>query len=71
MTTPIKDLNLEGKVAVITGGGGVICSVMSKALAMKGVKTAILDLKKENADKVADEIREQYGTKSIGFAANV
>jgi NAD(P)-dependent dehydrogenase (short-subunit alcohol dehydrogenase family) len=71
MTKPIKDLNLEGKVAVVTGGGGVICSVMAKALAMKGVKTAILDLKKESANKVANEIKETYGTESFGFAANV
>jgi NAD(P)-dependent dehydrogenase (short-subunit alcohol dehydrogenase family) len=71
MTTPIKELNLENKVAVITGGGGVICSVMAKALAVKGVKTAILDLKKENADKVAEEIKETYGTESHGFSANV
>ncbi|WP_291859262.1 SDR family oxidoreductase [Marinilabilia sp.] len=71
MTAPIKELNIEGKVAVITGGGGVICSVMAKALAMKGVKTAILDLKKENADKVANEIKETYGTESFGFASNV
>lgn len=71
MDTPIKELNIEGKVAVVTGGGGVICSVMAKALAMKGVKTAILDLKQENADKVAAEIREAYGTESIGFASNV
>jgi len=71
MTAPIKELNIEGKVAVITGGGGVICSVMAKALAMNGVKTAILDLKKENADKVAKEIIETYGTESIGFASNV
>lgn len=71
MTAPIKELNIEGKVAVITGGGGVICSVMAKALAKNGVKTAILDLKKENADQVANEIIKTYGTESIGFASNV
>ena len=71
MNAPIKELNIEGKVAVITGGGGVICSVMAKALAMKGVKTAILDRDKETADKVAAEITQTYGTESIGFAADV
>jgi NAD(P)-dependent dehydrogenase (short-subunit alcohol dehydrogenase family) len=71
MTAPIKELNIEGKVAVITGGGGVICSVMAKALAMKGVKTAILDLNKESADKVAHEIKDTYGVDSLGFSANV
>ncbi len=71
MDTPIKELNIEGKVAVVTGGGGVICSVMAKALAMKGVKTAIIDRDKESADKVAAEITETYGTESIGLAADV
>jgi len=71
MDTPIKELNLKGKVAVVTGGGGVICSVMARALAMKGVKTAILDRNKETADKVASEIMEAYGTESIGLAADV
>ncbi|SFE54388.1 SDR family oxidoreductase [Thermophagus xiamenensis] len=69
--TPIKNLNLKDKVAVITGGGGIICSVMAKALAAKGVKTAILDLKKESAENVANEIKSTYGTESIGIAANV
>ena len=67
----LTELNLEGKVAVITGGGGVLCSTMAKGLAERGVKTAILDLNEEAAKKVADEIVNEYGTKSIGIAANV
>ncbi len=64
-------LNLKDKVAVITGGGGVLCSTMAKSLASQGVKTAILDLNLEAAEKVANEINEQYGIKSIGLSANV
>lgn len=71
MTSPIGKLNLEGKVAVVTGGGGVICSTMAKALAMHGVKTAILDLNFEAADAVATEIKTSTGVESIGLAANV
>lgn len=71
MTNPISNLNLSGKIAVVTGGGGIICSVMAKELASHGVKTAILDLKKEAADKVAKDIQESTGTRSIGFSANV
>ncbi|ASB47867.1 SDR family oxidoreductase [Alkalitalea saponilacus] len=71
MTAPVKDLNLKGKVAVVTGGGGVICSTMAKALAMHGVKTAILDLNLEAAQRVAEEIKSETGTDSAGFAANV
>jgi NAD(P)-dependent dehydrogenase (short-subunit alcohol dehydrogenase family) len=71
MTAPVKELNLKAKVAVVTGGGGVICSTMAKALAKHGVKTAILDLNLEAAQKVAEEIKAETGTASIGFSANV
>ena len=54
--------NLEGKVAVITGGGGVLCSAMAKALAGLGVKVAVLDIAEEAAQRVADEIKEEGGT---------
>ncbi|MGQ1784125.1 MULTISPECIES: SDR family oxidoreductase [unclassified Saccharicrinis] len=64
-------LNLKDKVAVVTGGGGVLCSTMAKALASHGVKTAILDLNLEAAEKVAAEITEQYGTTSLGISASV
>ena len=49
--------NLNGRVAVITGGGGVLCSGFAKDLAAQGVKVAILDLREEAAKKVADEIK--------------
>jgi len=71
MTAAIKDLNLKGKVAVVTGGGGVICSTMARALAAHGVKTAILDLNLEAAEKVAAEIKAESGVESLGFSANV
>ncbi len=64
-------LNLKDKVAVVTGGGGVLCSTMAKSLASQGVKTAILDLNLEAAQKVASEIKELYGSESIGISANV
>ncbi|BBJ27289.1 SDR family oxidoreductase [Athalassotoga saccharophila] len=54
--------NLKDKIAVITGGGGVIGSVFSKALAVEGVKVAILNRTLEKAQKVADEINKDGGT---------
>jgi NAD(P)-dependent dehydrogenase (short-subunit alcohol dehydrogenase family) len=47
---------LFGKVAVVTGGGGVLCGAMSRALGRVGVKVAVLDLMPEAARKVADDI---------------
>ena len=58
------------KVVVITGGGGVLCQEMAYALAEKGAKIAILDLREENAKVVADKIVKRGGT-AIGIAANV
>ncbi len=63
-------VDLKGKTAVVTGGGGVLCSCMAKALAKCGAKVAILDLKLEAAEKVAEEIRKDGG-KAIGLSANV
>ena len=48
--------SLEDKVAVVTGGGGVLCGTMSRALGRVGVKVAVLDLFEEAAQKVADDI---------------
>lgn len=48
--------NLKDKVAVITGAGGVLCSLMGKALACCGAKVAIIDLHLTSAQKVVDEI---------------
>ncbi len=64
-------MNLQDKVAVITGGGGVLCSTIAKDMASQGIKTAILDLNREAAQKVADEIKSTYGVDSIGISANV
>lgn len=63
-------LEFSDKVVVITGGGGVLCSTMAAALAKEGAKIAVLDLKEENAVKVAGEIVKAGGT-AVGFAANV
>ncbi len=69
MSIPFK-VDLKNQVAVITGGGGILCSVMAKALAECGAKVAILDLRPDYAQKVADEIVKAGGT-ARGFACNV
>ena len=63
-------VDLTGKVAVVTGGGGILCSVMAKSLAASGAKVAILDLQEKAAGKVADEIKAAGG-EAVGIAANV
>jgi NAD(P)-dependent dehydrogenase (short-subunit alcohol dehydrogenase family) len=60
MKTPIN-INLDGKVVVITGAGGVICGALAKAVASNGAKVALLDLNLEAAQVVADEIIKDGG----------
>ncbi|MFW9998537.1 MAG: SDR family oxidoreductase [Candidatus Hodarchaeota archaeon] len=55
MDLPLK-INLKDKVAVITGGGGVICGLFSEALAECGAKVAIIDINQEAAERVAKKI---------------
>ena len=69
MTIPFH-VNLKDQVAVVTGGGGILCSVMADALAQCGAKVAILDLKPEMAQKAADEITKAGGV-AKAFACNV
>lgn len=69
MKLPIQ-ADLTGKVAVVTGAGGVLCSMMAHALATAGAKVALLDLNEEAAQAYADEIvKEGYIAK--GYKANV
>ncbi|WP_372755635.1 SDR family oxidoreductase [Mariniflexile sp.] len=58
------------KVIVLTGAGGVLCSTLAEALAKQGHKIAVLDLKLEAAEKVANSITATGGT-AIGVVANV
>ena len=63
-------IDLSGKVAVVTGGGGVLCSGFAEALAACGAKVAVCDLRLEPAQAVADRINADGG-KAIAVEANV
>lgn len=67
----MNELNLKNKVAVITGGAGVLCSEMARSLANQGVKTVILDLDKNAASAVASKIEKEFGVSSTGLSASV
>jgi len=69
MNVPFK-VDLTDKVALVTGGGGVLCSTMAQALAACGARIAVADLKQEAAEAVAAKIREAGGT-AISVACNV
>ena len=46
----------EGKVAVVTGAGGTLCSCIAKDLASKGAKVVLIGRTREKLEKVAGEI---------------
>jgi NAD(P)-dependent dehydrogenase (short-subunit alcohol dehydrogenase family) len=70
-TRNLEDLfGLQGRVAAITGGGGVLCSTMAKALAVLGVKAAVLDIREEAAKASAEEIRAAGGD-AVGLKCDV
>ena len=66
---PFK-VDLTGKVAVVTGGSGVLCSVMAKSLAACGASVAVLGRRLEAAQAVVDEIIAEGG-KGLAVSVNV
>jgi NAD(P)-dependent dehydrogenase (short-subunit alcohol dehydrogenase family) len=61
----------KDKVCVITGGAGVIGSSIVMGLARTGMKTVILDINRELAEKVASGIQSETGSEVIGMEADV
>lgn len=62
--------DLSGKVAVVTGAGGVLCGMFAKTLAEAGAKVAVLDLNLDAAQMVADDI-VAAGGEAKAYKANV
>ena len=67
----INFTDLKDKVCVLTGGAGVIGSSIADALISAGVKTVILDINLEFAEKVARTANKKYKADSIGVQADV
>ncbi|MCQ6264071.1 SDR family oxidoreductase [Fictibacillus sp. WQ 8-8] len=63
-------IDLNDKVAVVTGGSGVLCSRFAKALAKCGAKVAVIGRRQESVDRVAEEIRADGGI-ALAVAADV
>ena len=61
------DFSIKDKVAVVTGGTGVLCADMCRALAEAGTKVTVLGHRIEPAKTLATEL----GTGAIGLACDV
>ena len=64
------NIDYTGKVVVITGAGGLICSAMARAFAQSGAKVAALDLNEEAVKALADELCAE-GFICKGYKADV
>jgi NAD(P)-dependent dehydrogenase (short-subunit alcohol dehydrogenase family) len=54
-----KIFNLNNKVAAVIGGGGHLCSAMSKAFARAGCKVVVLDLRPEKANDIKSQLEDE------------
>lgn len=62
--------DLAGKVAAITGGGGILCGTMGRTLGQQGARVALLDIRLDAAQAVADDIVADGG-QAIGVQVDV
>jgi len=69
MSVPFR-VDLSGKVAVVTGGTGVLCSAMARALGECGAAVAVLGRRREVAEELAAQIRKDGG-RAVAVSADV
>jgi NAD(P)-dependent dehydrogenase (short-subunit alcohol dehydrogenase family) len=62
--------DLKGKVAVLTGGGGVIGKALAVGMGNAGITVVILDINPERGVAVAAEVSAETGCKAFGFGAD-
>ena len=62
--------SIAGKVAVITGAGGVLGGSLARSFVKAGVKVVAVDIRQEQLDKQVEELRAEGG-EVIGVLGNV
>ena len=71
MLPGIKQFDLSGKVAVITGGSKGLGEAMAAGLASAGANLMLVSRNDAEAKAVAAKLAKEYDCKAIGFAADV
>lgn len=66
----LQQYDFTGKVAVVTGGAGVLCAAMCRALAAAGAKVVVIGLRAEPCETLAAELRAT-GADALGISCNV
>ncbi|MCB0743112.1 MAG: SDR family oxidoreductase [Ignavibacteriae bacterium] len=65
-----KLFNLQDKVVLLTGGGGILAGEMAKGFLSAGCKVVLLDINEENLNKKVEELKK-HGSEIVGFKCNV
>lgn len=65
-----KLFNIENKVAILTGGGGILAGEMARGFLQAGVKVVLLDINENNLNKKVDSLKDTGG-EIIGLKCNV
>ena len=63
--------DLEDRIAIITGGAGLLGREHAKALAANGAGVALLDLDAAAAKTRARELQDEYGVRALGLACDI
>jgi NAD(P)-dependent dehydrogenase (short-subunit alcohol dehydrogenase family) len=66
----MNTFNIKGKIAIVTGGGGVLGGSISNSLIQAGAKVVVLDIRQENVDRKVEELIKMGG-EALGFVSNV
>jgi len=64
-------MDLRGRVALITGGGGHIGAAMSEALAELGAAIVVLDVAEESCRRVAQKVSQTYGVETLALVMDM
>jgi NAD(P)-dependent dehydrogenase (short-subunit alcohol dehydrogenase family) len=71
MTQELSFKHMAGRVCVITGGGGIIGGALAAGFAAVGVRMAVIDIVKANAETLAGSLQSTYHADALGVEGNV
>jgi sorbitol-6-phosphate 2-dehydrogenase len=63
--------SLEGRVAIVTGGGQGLGEAICRRLAERGVHTVVADINGKNAEELAKTLTETFGVRCLGIEVDV
>ncbi|MBI5855635.1 MAG: SDR family oxidoreductase [Nitrospirae bacterium] len=63
--------DLTDRVAVITGGAGLLGAHHADAIAEMGGRPVLVDIDGDQAKAIADRVAKRYGVQAVGFSADI